>query len=102
MPSRLKATDAQIIESYDRLQNVWRVADEFGMCGQSVHERVVKLGIVNLMNVFGDADRARLRAEYESHVNIGTLDVFSRIDGPHAPVSSAAGEGVRAYKPQPP
>lgn len=38
-----KVSDEVIIEAYDRLNNVWYVAKEVGMCGQSVHERLVKL-----------------------------------------------------------
>jgi len=39
-----KATDEQIIESYTKLGNIWKVATELGMCGQSVWERLKKLG----------------------------------------------------------
>lgn len=40
-----KATDEQLLESYARKGNIWKVADEFGMCGQSVWGRLKKLGI---------------------------------------------------------
>ena len=40
-----KATDEQLLESYFRLGNIWKVAPEFNMCGQSVWERLKKLGI---------------------------------------------------------
>ena len=43
----MKATNEQIIESYKRLGSVWEVAKEFGMCGQSVHERTRRLGFVD-------------------------------------------------------
>jgi len=46
-PDKRKATDEQIIESYTRLGNVWKVGVELGMCGQSVHERIKKLGFVD-------------------------------------------------------
>ncbi len=39
-----KATDDQIIESYSRLGNVWKVAEELGLCGQSVWERIKRMG----------------------------------------------------------
>ncbi|KKN48224.1 hypothetical protein LCGC14_0654860 [marine sediment metagenome] len=42
-----KATDEQLIESYTRLGNVWKVAAELGMCGQSVWERIKRLGFEN-------------------------------------------------------
>jgi hypothetical protein len=41
-----KVSDAVIIESYGRLRNVWHVGKEVGLCGQSVHERCTKLGII--------------------------------------------------------
>jgi hypothetical protein len=47
MPYKLKATNEQIIESYKRLGSVWLVAKELGMCGQSVHERIIKLGFID-------------------------------------------------------
>lgn len=40
-----KASDEQLLESYARLGSVWKVGLEFGMCGQSVHERLQKLGV---------------------------------------------------------
>jgi len=42
-----KATDDQITESYAKTNSVWKTAQELGMCGQSVHERLVKLGKSN-------------------------------------------------------
>jgi len=41
----MKATNKQLLESYERLGNIWKVAPEFNMCGQSVWERLKKLGI---------------------------------------------------------
>jgi len=41
-----KATDFELIESYSRLKNVWKVAQVFNMCGQSVWERLSKRGII--------------------------------------------------------
>ena len=55
-----KATDAQLVEAYERLHNVWKVADEFGMCGQSVHERLARLGKINPINVFTPEEVKRL------------------------------------------
>lgn len=42
-----KATNEQILESYARNRNIWKVADEFDMCGQSVWERLKRLGWTN-------------------------------------------------------
>lgn len=46
MPARKKATNEQLLESYAKHGNIWKVAEDFLMCGQSVHERLQKLGIV--------------------------------------------------------
>jgi hypothetical protein len=46
MNHRKRVSDAVIIESYGRLRNVWHVGKEVGLCGQSVHERCTKLGII--------------------------------------------------------
>jgi len=47
MPAKKKASDEQITEAYLRRNSIWEVGKELGMCGQSVHERIVKLGFVN-------------------------------------------------------
>lgn len=39
-----KASNGQLLESYERLGSIWKVAVEFGMCGQSVWERLKRLG----------------------------------------------------------
>ena len=77
MPAHQKASDAQIIEAYERLHSVWAVAKLFDMCGQSVHERAVKLGISKPVNVITNSDRNRLIAEYETHASTGTLAVLA-------------------------
>lgn len=38
-----KASNFQILKLYKNHKNVWKVAKILGMCGQSVHERLVKL-----------------------------------------------------------
>ncbi len=40
-----KATDEQILESYNRLKSCWLVAEELGMHGGTVWERLKRLGI---------------------------------------------------------
>lgn len=47
MANRKKVSDAILVESYTRLNNVWEVAKEVGLCGQSVWERMSKLGLIN-------------------------------------------------------
>ena len=45
MPNQKVPNDI-LIESYNRLKNIWQVAAEVGLCGQSVHERLVRMGII--------------------------------------------------------
>jgi len=59
-----KATDAQLALSYSRTRSVWKTAEQFGMCGQSVHERLSKLGVVIAQRIITDAERARIREVY--------------------------------------
>src|SRR5690349_5802220 len=39
-----KVSDDVLLESYGRLKNIWKVAAEVGLCGQSINERLIKLG----------------------------------------------------------
>ena len=52
------ATDEQLIKSYAITKNVWKTAEEFGMCGQNVHKRLTKLGVIgqNLWAINYNAD----------------------------------------------
>lgn len=45
MAQAQKVTDEKIIEAYQCTGNVWIAGKIVGICGQSVHERLVKLGI---------------------------------------------------------
>lgn len=63
-----------LIESYNRLRNVWLVADEVGLCGQSVHERLTKHGFINKINVFTDEDKRHLINNYTKRLLLGQLN----------------------------
>lgn len=71
-----KATDDQLIESYTRLGNIWKVAEEFGMCGQSVWERLKRLGYED-KDKWTEAQLNELREAYsgskEESVDINNL-----------------------------
>jgi hypothetical protein len=72
-----KATDTQLTTAYAKTASVWRVAEQFGMCGQSVHERLVKLNAINRMNVLTDDERRRMDNEYCEAVSRGKLQEFA-------------------------
>lgn len=59
-----KVSDEVLIDSYKRIGNVWKVGDEVGLCGQSVHERLVKLGVIHHVNKWTPADDDILKAKY--------------------------------------
>lgn len=71
--SRMKATNEQLASAYADLDSVWKVAEMFGMCGQSVHERLVKLGITTPQNVFTEAEQDRLTRDYAAYASVGKL-----------------------------
>lgn len=67
MKSNQKATDQQILDAYNKVHNVWKVGELLGMCGQSVHERLKRLG-VNLNNrPFTENDFLILKEFYTTH-----------------------------------
>jgi hypothetical protein len=76
-----KATNEQIIEAYERLGNVWKVADELGMCGQSVWERIKRLGYEN-KNKWAEEQIEILKNAYsvESYEPIYLNDLAKRLN----------------------
>lgn len=75
MVPQMKATDAELIESYKSTNSVWETGKRFGMCGQSVHERLVKLGVKLEGNgkPWTIEDDKRLAEEYELYRYFGQV-----------------------------
>lgn len=69
-----KVSDDVLLEAYSRIGNVWKVAAEIGLCGQSVHERLVTLGKINKINAFSEADKDILLKEYKAFKSSGKLN----------------------------
>jgi hypothetical protein len=46
MASPRKVTDEALLSAYTQTKSVWKVAEIVGICGQSVHERLAKLGVL--------------------------------------------------------
>ena len=78
MPAKRKRTDEQIIAAYEEHGSVWRAGGALGVCGQTVHERLVKLGRIRPMNVFAPEEEKRLREEYVVYRDAGKLDDLAR------------------------
>lgn len=62
-----------LIESYQRLRNVWKVAEEVGLCGQSVQERLVRMGIMRNNPHFTNEEKERLLRDYTNYLLEGKL-----------------------------
>jgi len=61
----MKATTQDLIKNYSNLQSVWKVAEKFSMCGQSVHERLKKAGIQLQNQKISEEERRKIREIYE-------------------------------------
>lgn len=72
-----KASDRQISDAYDRLHSVWKVADELGMCGQSVHERLARMGVDMSQNRFTKDDERYLADRYVVYRDGGMLQALA-------------------------
>jgi hypothetical protein len=75
---RKKVADDVILEAYKRLENVWLVGKEVGLCGQSIHERLLRLNVLNKINVFTEKDKKKLQDKYQFYKNQGSLDILAK------------------------
>lgn len=76
-----KATDDQLASAYAELGSVWLVGNRFGMCGQTVHQRLVKLGLAKKINTFTEEDYDRLHGIYKDYANAGRLNELAVLFG---------------------
>lgn len=71
-----------IEESYKKHNNIWKVAEEVGLCGQSVWERLKKHNLINKKrkinrkDIFKDYDI--LKEKYNNYVDNGKLDELAK------------------------
>lgn len=80
---RSKYTDHEIIASYQITQSVWKTAAQLGLCGQSVHERLKKLGLTNPRNGISEQQRQMIVEAYSKP--------FERGDSPLPQLEKALG-----------
>lgn len=71
--SNRKASDAQILQAYAELASVKKVGARLGMCGQSVHERLIRLNAINHIRPFTEAEESRLLQDYDRLANEGRI-----------------------------
>jgi Holliday junction resolvase len=74
MGAHKRATDEQIMSLYREHRSINAVAKALGFCPQSVHERLVKLGIHLRDNGFTEHEVELIKAEYIAYRNGGKLD----------------------------
>ena len=72
-----KHTDDEIRDAYERTGSIWKAADELGMCGQSVHERLVKMGVDTSLNLFTEDDEKYLAERYVLYRDAAQLQVLA-------------------------
>jgi Holliday junction resolvase len=78
-----KATDEEIVAAYQKHKSVWKAAEELGMCGQSVHERLTRMGVTLDGNGkrWTEEDDKKLAEEYEMYRYFGKVSQLAAIMG---------------------
>lgn len=71
---RSKHSDESLIAAYNELGSVKKVGERLGLCGQTVHGRLQKIGVDMSRNLWTDADDSVLRARYVDYRNAGKLN----------------------------
>jgi len=73
----MKATNEQILAAYERFGSVRKAAEHLGMCGQSVHERLAKMGASKPIRTVTDEERQIIRDRYQEHADKGTVQILA-------------------------
>lgn len=71
---RKRISNQELINIYKKTKSVWKTAEEVGLCGQSVHERLVRIGEINKMRVFSESDKKNLISQYKKYRDSGKLN----------------------------
>ncbi|MEI8281882.1 MAG: hypothetical protein WCG75_05720 [Armatimonadota bacterium] len=88
-----KASNDQLTEAYQRLKSVWKVAELFGMCGQSVHERLIHLTRIN-STAYSEDTKRMIVEFYKTGFQQERLKDFCRRNGLLAPNVSRFARGL--------
>jgi len=95
-----KATDQQIIDTYRATKNVWKAGKMLGMCGQSVHERCKKLGIIESV-FFTSTEKAAISELYKNGFVVGDgklNELAARLNRPKTNICRwAKTQGLTSY-----
>lgn len=74
-----KPTDAQVIEAYNRLGNVWATASELGTYGQYIHRVCVRLGINKSIKTYQKWQGEFIEKNYKWYADRHKLTELSEI-----------------------
>jgi len=67
----MKATNDEIIKAYKEEGTIWKAGERLGMCGQSVHERLQKLGVELKNKKFNENEKIELMELYNNGFECG-------------------------------
>lgn len=71
-------SDEAMVALYRKHRSVTKVGNELGIAGQTVYKRLAPLGVIEPINVFTDADRDRLRRDYQLYRSLGRVADLAR------------------------
>lgn len=86
MPHPKLVSDEDLVSVYRETNSIWKTGDRFGICGQSVHERLRKLGALNPSNQSkGEEVISKIREAYSKPFLRGEspLSELEKITGMH-------------------
>jgi len=89
-----KATDEQVLAAYRTHRSVWKAARALGLCGQSVHERLVKLGANVPVRTITEDELELLRREYLIYRDAGKLADLAKRMGRTKPLLCRAARAL--------
>ena len=78
MAATKKVSDERILEAYRASGSVWSAGEAVGLCGQSVHERLVGLGAIKSVNRWTANDDAILIEKYQVKRDNGLLEELAK------------------------
>lgn len=65
-----KASDKQIVNTYNETKNIWKTSKRLGMAGQTVHERLKRLGIKLQNPKFTNEELEYLKLHYNEYAGL--------------------------------
>lgn len=82
MPHQKKATTEQLVAAYRKTKSVHKTAKMFDMCGQSVHERLAGLGVID-SRAYSESEQKVILDFYRDGFGKVLLKDFCRENGFH-------------------